>query len=286
MFHLAVFTDEVSQDPERAAKLALEFDLEGVEIRSVWNTQPHDLSEQQIAELTRLLQAYNLKVCSIASPFLKCNLGDQEAYRQHLDLLRRCISLGKQLGTNIIRGFTCWQTEDSPAVWAEVEQLYRQVIPLLESEDAIIGIENEHDTTAATAALTAQFLARLNHPRVRAIWDTANEVFASDGERPFPEGYTRLRPYMVHAHVKDAYHDAAGQPHVALIGQGAVDFKGQFAALTQSGYRGWVSLETHWRHIQLPDEMLKRPGGEAYSHSGEEATRRCLAALVEMLPAK
>jgi sugar phosphate isomerase/epimerase len=30
------------------------------------------------------------------------------------------------------------------------------------------------------------------------------------------------------------------------LGTGALDWKGQFAALVRDGYRGWVSLETHW----------------------------------------
>ena len=30
------------------------------------------------------------------------------------------------------------------------------------------------------------------------------------------------------------------------VGEMGVDWKGQFAALLKDGYKGWVSLETHW----------------------------------------
>lgn len=285
MFRLAVFADEVSQDLEVAVRVAREFGRAGVEIRSVWNTQPQDLSAAQAAEIARILEAYGLQVCAIAAPFLKCNLGDEAAYCKHFDLLRSCIALGKRLGTNLVRGFTCWRTTDTPEVWQEVERLYRQALPLLECAGAVIGVENEYDTSAATAALTACFLARLNHPRVRGIWDTANEFFAEGGERPFPEGYLRMKPFLAHVHVKDAHRDAQGQPQVALVGEGEIDLRGQLQALSADGYQGWGSLETHWRQIQLPADLLARPGGEACSEAGEAASRCCLAALRAMLPA-
>lgn len=286
MLKLSIFTDEVSQNPERAVKLAVEFGLRGVEIRSVWDTQPQHLAEPQIAELKRLLDAHDLKAACIASPFLKCNLWDEAAYEEHFEILRRCIALGKSLGTNLVRGFTGWKTEEAPEVWAEVESLYRQVIPLLEAEEVVLGIENEHDTNASTAARLARFLEKINHPRIRAVWDPTNEVFADDGETPYPEAYQRVKPFIVHVHVKDALRDEAGQPHVTLVGQGAIDWKGQLKALADAGYDGFISLETHWRMMKLPEEILSCPAGPAFTKTAEETSRRCLAGLVTLLPTR
>jgi sugar phosphate isomerase/epimerase len=282
MLNLAVFTDEVSQDPEKAVRLALKAGLQGLEIRSVWDTQPQDLSASQITELKRLLEAHELKVCCISSPFLKCKLWDEEACKHHLDILRRCISLAKSLGTNLIRGFTCWKTGDTPEVWAEVERLYHEVTPILDAEEILLGIENEHDTNASTAASLARFLERLNHPRVRAVWDPANEIFADNGDTPYPDGYLRLKPYVVHVHAKDAFRAKDGKPQVALLGDGAIDWKGQLKALTDDGYKGYVSVETHWKMIELPADLLARCGERTFSRVGEEASRASVAALVKM----
>jgi sugar phosphate isomerase/epimerase len=30
------------------------------------------------------------------------------------------------------------------------------------------------------------------------------------------------------------------------LGEGGIDWKGQIAALAKDGYKGWMSLETHW----------------------------------------
>lgn len=281
MFRLAVFTDEISQDFERALKVAKEFHLQGVEIRSAWDTQPQDFSQQQIAEMKRLLAAYQMPVCIISSPFLKCKIWDEAAYQTHFDILRRCIVLGKTLGTDLIRGFTFWKTEDTPEVWNEVERIYRQAIPLLEAAEVMIGIENEGATSASTCAQTAAFLARLNHPRVRGVFDPANERYEEKGIRPFPEAFRQMQPYLIHVHLKDVRRDAAGKAHVTLLGEGDIDFRGLFRELADSNYPGWASLETHWHMIDLPQP--KTPA-EAALEPAERASRLSLVNLMDMLP--
>ena len=53
----------------------------------------------------------------------------------------------------------------------------------------------------------------------------------------------------------------------AVIGQGDLNYTGQFEALRNDGYQGFVSLETHY----IPQ------GGTL-----EEGSRACLAALQKM----
>jgi len=284
MFKLAVFTDEVSQDPNRVVAFAKEFGLDGVELRSIWDTPPHKLSAEQIAEFSGLLKANNLAVCAISSPFLKSDIFDAAATTEQIDVvLANCISLAKKLDTKLIRGFTFWRTQDTPEVWQEVERAYRSILPQLEEHDVYIMIENEPDTSAATAALTARFLAKLNHPRVRAVWDPANEVYAVGGEKPFPPAYDRVKAYMIHVHVKDALHDPDGKPRCVRIGEGEVGWLEQLQGLAADGYRSWLSLETHWRPVDLSDDLIRQPGGKAYSESAEEASRLCMLSLKEML---
>ena len=50
---------------------------------------------------------------------------------------------------------------------------------------------------------------------------------------------------IYHFHAKDCriVNDA---PQWLALGEGSVDWPGQFDALARDGYRGWISLETHW----------------------------------------
>jgi sugar phosphate isomerase/epimerase len=55
-----------------------------------------------------------------------------------------------------------------------------------------------------------------------------------------------------------------------VVGEGEIDYAGQFAALAQAGYAGAISLETHY----------KAPSGDP-----EESSRACLAGMKRLVDA-
>src|SRR6266508_3784493 len=73
MCKLAVITDEVSQHAARAAAMVQEVGGEGLEIRSVWEKSPHELSTDEMQRLKRIADDYGLRICGIASPVYKCH---------------------------------------------------------------------------------------------------------------------------------------------------------------------------------------------------------------------
>jgi L-ribulose-5-phosphate 3-epimerase len=280
MFRLSVISDEISQDFQRVVDVCQEYGVGLVEPRSVWDTPPPKLSLEQAARMKDILAAANMSVCCIASPFLKCDLGDAQQYQDHLGILRHCVELSHFFGCKIIRGFTFWKTGPAEAVWQQLLDAYAEPIRICEAEDVYIGIENEASTHIATAAEAERMYQDLSHPRVRAIWDPANEVFAQDGELPFPTAFERMKPYIIHVHIKDAVRDASvpdGARCVPVGDGGYIDYPAQFKALVDMGYEGACSLETHWRpNAELDTELLNRPGGAAFSEGGELASRICL----------
>ena len=279
MFSLSVISDEISQDFRRVIDVCKDYGVAMVEPRSVWDTPPQELSPDQVRRMKGILRDHGFRVPCIASPFLKCDLGNDEQYGQHLDILRRCISLAHELDCRIIRGFTFWKTGPAEAVWQQLLDAYEEPIRMCEEEDVFIGIENEASTHVATAAEAEQMYIDLASDRVRAIWDPANEVYAADGELPFPTAFERMKPFMIHVHIKDAVKDpqAEGGARCVPVGDGGyIDYPGQFQALIDMGYEGACSLETHWRpSAELDEDLLNRPGGAAFSAGGEEASRIC-----------
>jgi sugar phosphate isomerase/epimerase len=90
----------------------------------------------------------------------------------------------------------------------------------------------------------AQVLAMVDHPAVGLVWDPANASIL--GETPFPDGYAAIpRGRIAHVHAKDCV-VADHKPTWGPVGEMALDWRGQIAALRRDGYDGWVSLETHW----------------------------------------
>ncbi|UCH34412.1 MAG: sugar phosphate isomerase/epimerase [Armatimonadota bacterium] len=284
MFRLGVMTDEISQDFAYAVRVCQEYKLQTVEIRSAWDKPPQELADKDVAEIARILEPTGMKVSNIASPFYKCDIDDEAAVKEHHRILARCIEVGRKLGSNIIRGFTFWNTGRTEEVWGKILELYEKPVQIAAEADAIIAIENEAATSLATARLLQRFLADLDAPNVKALWDPANEVFADGGERPFPEAFRRIEKEMVHFHLKDARrNEDTGQPECTPVGEGVIDWQGQLADLLASGYAGAVSLETHWRPQALTEEQLNRPGGAAFSESGEYASRLCLDNLMRIM---
>jgi len=282
-FRLAVISDEVSQEPNRIAALAMEHGLAAVEIRSLWDRPPHLLSRDQVRDARSIFADAGLAVCGIASPFLKCDYGDEAQFEQHLEILRKSAERADQFGTSFIRGFTFWRHQSLAGRFEPILQKFQEVTRILESTSKTLLIENESSTNTATGDETARFLSQLAHPQVKAIWDPANCIFSPVAEAPFPEGYERIRDWMLHIHVKDARKGPDGEPECVPIGEGQVGWLAQLKALRADGYEGYLSLETHWRAKALSKEELERPGGGKFSEGGEEASHICLNNLRSLL---
>jgi len=281
---LAVFTDEVSQDLDTAIRLAVRHRLDGVEIRTVWSKPVQHLTAEEVGRIRRALDEHGLSVAAIASPVFKCELDDDAANQEHLDYLRNCIRIGRELGTDIIRVFTFWKHGPSQPIWGRIKRRFREAVPMAEEAGVVLGVENEHTTYCATAAETKQFVTEIGSPAVRAVWDPCNEVYADEGVTPYPDAYEMVKPFIAHVHVKDGARDPkTGIARVTPVGDGDVDWKGQLRDLLASHYEGYASLETHWRPKALPENSLSQPGGEGFSESGEYASDLCLKNLMKIL---
>ncbi|MBN1459660.1 MAG: sugar phosphate isomerase/epimerase [Armatimonadetes bacterium] len=280
---LAVFTDEVSQRPEEAVRLAVRYGLDAVELRSAWNKPVQHLTDAEVDHLRGLLDAHELATAALASPVFKCELEDEAARRDNLDYLRSCARIAKKLGTNIVRVFTFWKRGPSEPVWDTIKQRFAPALPIAEQEEVILAVENEHACYCATAAETGRLVAELDSPVVRVVWDPANEVHAEKGTTPFPDAYEFVKRFVVHVHVKDAVRNPkTNTPALTAVGEGQIDWPGQLRALLASDYQGYASLETHWRPAAVPGNG-GASGEEGFRDLCQYATDRCLRNFLGLL---
>jgi sugar phosphate isomerase/epimerase len=133
-------------------------------------------------------------------------------------------------------------------------------------KDIILLLENEFACNTATGAEAARTLADVQSPNFLLNWDPGNAAYR--GEIAFPDGFQKLPKERIgHVHCKDAVRKADGTYEWAAMGRGIIDYVGQFRALAQAGYRGTMSLETHWKG-----------GGSA-----EESSRQSFAGMKQLL---
>jgi sugar phosphate isomerase/epimerase len=203
--------------------------------------------------------------------------------------LQRCASQGFLEGLIFIAILAVglayvWRKGDLKARWQHIIERFAKPSKIIEEEGMVLGIENEASTFIGTGTELRAFLEALGNGRIKAIWDPANSLFTPQRENPYPTGYDQIREHVVHVHVKDvAFDGKTGEPDCVAMGEGIIDYGGQFKALRRDNYAGYASLETHWRPVKLSEELLNRPGGSKFSESGEIASRICLENIMKIL---
>ena len=285
MFKLGIIGDEVSQDFATVVNFVKEFNLHSIEIRSVWDKLPNELTDADIDEMKRLLDGTDIEIIGVASPFFKCDIDNTTERKEHLDILKGCIRTAKAFDTNLIRTFVFWDTGETEKRWDEIIASYDEPRSMIDGEGIVLGMENESTTSLRTAKLTAEFIEQIDSPNIRGIWDPANEAHAKGGETPYPDAYNRMKSTMIHAHLKDAGPNPdTDEIESVPVGDGIIDWPGQLQALINDGYEGHLCLETHWRpSLKIDEAILNRPAGQAFSEAGEEASRICIQNLLAMI---
>lgn len=256
---IAAITDEFSPNLARAIPMLKEIGMSGAELRVVNGKNIMDLSDDELKRTKEMLQEAELEVISIASPVLKCvlpNAPEVDSRFQHdifaskhtFDdqprLIEHALGLAEFFGARIIRVFSYWRTVEPAKCFDAIVNALSGMAEQAAAKNILVGLENEHACNVGTAAESARVLGAVSHPNLQLVWDPANALVA--GEEPYPSGYSLLpKGRIAHVHAKDCHMDG-DKPVWGPLGTRHVKWKEQIAALLADGYRGYISLETHW----------------------------------------
>jgi L-ribulose-5-phosphate 3-epimerase len=267
-FKVSILADEIAQDFAHALEVASgEFGLGFVELRELWSKNIMRLDANELGEARRLLGRYKLRVSAIASPVFKVdwpgapistfspNRDQFKADYTFADqdgLLDRACELALLFGTDRVRIFDFWRLDDQAPHRAAIDDLLRRAAGTAGKRKVTLVLENEYACNTATAAEAARVLGAVRSPAFALTWDPGNA--ARRGDAPFPGGYRALPKGRIgHVHCKNVARGADGTFEWAEMGSGLIDWVGQFKALQADGYRGAVTLETHWRGAGSPE---------------------------------
>jgi sugar phosphate isomerase/epimerase len=154
------------------------------------------------------------------------------------------LSLAEFFGAPIVRVFSYWRTVDPAKCFDAIVKALTGMAEQAAAKNVIIGLEYEHACNVGTATESAKVLEAISHPNLQLVWDPANALVA--GEEPYPSGYSLLpKGRIAHVHAKDCHMDD-DKPVWGPLGTRHVKWKEQISALLADGYRGYISLETHW----------------------------------------
>jgi L-ribulose-5-phosphate 3-epimerase len=271
-FRLAVINDEITQDFEKACQIvAGDFGLQWIELRSMWNKNVTELTAKEIEDAKKILAEHKLRVTDIASPLFKTDWpgaprsSQSEARDQfHADfdasaqdkLLEHCITLAKAFNTDRIRCFDFWRLDDQKSYRTAINAKLEQAAARCAKDDMVLLLENEMSCNTATGEEAAAVLKAIPNKNFMLNWDPGNA--AAIGSTPYPAGYQMLpKDRIGHCHCKDVVTKQDHKYDWAPVGGGSVDWVGQLQALERDGFRGGLSLETHWRGAGTPEASTR-----------------------------
>ena len=272
-FHLSVLTDEISPDLGRACEVAArEFGLQWVELRAMHGTNIMEWDAADVAEARKILERYQLQVSELASPVFKTDwpgapkspfspknqlFRNDLTLEQQNELLDHAIDLAKTFSTPYVRIFDFWRLEDQTPHRTAIDDCLRGAAINAGRKGVTLTIENELDCNTATGAEAARLLNAIPERSLMLNWDPGNAT--ARGEKAFPDGYAKLpKNRIAHVHCKDLVERGGWKTDWMAMGKGIIDWAGQFRALAKDGYRGEVSLETHWRGGGTPEESTRQ----------------------------
>ena len=282
-FTLSVLTDEISQDFGHACEVAArEFSLGYVELRAMHGKNIMNWDAHDVADARTVLERFKLRVSEVATPVFKTDwpdapkspfspkkpeFGADFTFAQQDELLERAIELAKAFNTPYVRVFDFWRLDDQAPHRAAIDDRIRRAADAAGRKGVTLTLENELACNTATGGEAARLLNAVREKGLMLNWDPGNA--AARGEVPYPDGYAKVPKNRIgHVHCKDVVFNADHKSEWVPMGKGIIAWADQFRALQKDGYRGALSLETHWR--------LK--GG-----TPEESTRQSMAGMKALL---
>jgi len=286
---LAILTDEVSQKLDDVIRFAREFQLDGIELRSLSGKAFKDLSIEEIRSIAAACQDNGLAISACATPVFKCDIDDSSAIAEHIELFRRSLDAADAAGCTMIRVFTFLRRghPTSESDLARAASHFHTLLEVADGRNICIGVENEASCLVGTGAETREFLQHLpDSPRLGVVWDPCNVLYLDGDNDPVHDDYPLVAKRVRHVHLKDASRtEGKAAERCVELGQGSVDFPAQLEALKANGFKDWITLETHWRSVPLDDQSQHLPAGDAFSAHAEPASRICMAHLQRWISA-
>jgi sugar phosphate isomerase/epimerase len=171
-----------------------------------------------------------------------------------VDHTKRALSLARELGAKCITTEPGGPVEPGNSWTAALKLFVEELKPVAEQaerEGVLLLVEPEPGLLIETSDQFEEFMAHVDSPAVALNFDVGHMYCV--GEDP-AASLRRLARYVRHVHVEDI---AATRVHQHLVpGTGAIDFRAVFAALSDIGYTGWVTVELY-PYLDDPDRAAR-----------------------------
>jgi len=271
-FKLGVVMEEIHRDPEMALPFARQLGMTHVEFGSLWGRPLPETTPEDWARMAALLEDNELEVAMVGPSTFKTvyigHLRPDEVERDahfltELAAMEKVLRAAQYFKAPLARTFSFRREgivglgnpsarlprggEIADDMLDRLRAAFAPICRLADDAGVDLGLENVRSCWGNSGWNAARIIEAAGSSRLKSVWDPANG-FVSGEDRPYPDGYLEVLPYIAHVHVKDAVvlDPSTGLTEWQRIGDGAVDYLGQMRALIDDGFEGVVSVETHY----------------------------------------
>lgn len=254
-FPIGVIIDSFRTDMKEALKKAENMGVTGIQVYSTrGDMSPENLSALQRKEFLKRVKDHGLEISALCGD-LGEGFGDPLKNKVNIEKSKRILELAKDLETSIVTTHIGVIPQDpNHDRYKIMQEACFELSQYADELKAHFAIE----TGPETALTLRNFLDTLGSKGVAVNLDPANLVMVT-GDDPVQAVYT-LKDYIVHTHAKDGRRLLIKDPEVIYglveetiqegkafielpLGQGDVDFKKYLQALTDIGYKGFLTIE-------------------------------------------
>ena len=245
---------------DQIIQCAVENGYHGLEIRGIQGElnlpKIPIFSTERISSTKRKVLDAGLKIVNLGS---SANMHFFEANKRktNLDEAKKFIELAHELTCPFVRVFP----NDLPKDQNEAKTVDIIIHSLQElgdfSKGSGVKVLLESHGKVIKSDMLLHIMQSANHAHVGLVWDYFN-MWSVTKEDPTMV-YARLKKYILHTHIKDAYMQESGEAYT-LIGQGNAPLEEALHALKMGGYAGYYSFEWEklW-HPEIPDPSIAIP---------------------------
>ena len=254
---IGIVSDEIVLDFAEAVRYGTSWGIMDYEIRCLTSGRVPYLSEEEIQTVLQMKKEKGVNIAALSPGIFKISLQDEKIKTEKDKVLFDTFRLAERLGTNLVIIFGVNHYENEPAEnYERVVSLFTEVARKAQWNGFMLAVENEPGHWCDTGANTAKILHEVNSPCLKANWDLGNS-FCS-GEIPYPDGYQAIKDFVINLHVKD-YRKKDGNYECVVIGDGEIDYPGQFRALLRDNSLHHITLETHCLpFLEKSEESVRR----------------------------
>ena len=226
-------------------------EMRNVEVPGFAKSNFHDIPDAAFDLAVGKLGEAGIQVNCFASTIMNWAKTIETPFDVTLGEVRRAIPRMQRLGTKLVRIMSLKPADDADAIPSVVFERVREVTKRF--LDA--GLTPVHENCMNHGGMSWQHALQLvdHAPGLKWVFDTANPVFNPDRIQPKPwprqdpwEFWTRVKPHVVHIHVKDArWNLAKNDADYTWPGEGDGAVRRILTDALASGYDGGLSIEPH-----------------------------------------